>query len=159
MPAHHKRSETGVAAANPHAGPRIGDASFRAYFQTPEQFQSAMALASRLEAKGLRRRAWRVRLNLDGPQPVYCAPKDDEEDDAEDETDTAQRPVRTMSLDLLLEAQAEIKKLIKKTQLSHRKLSAELGVSQQTVSSWNKGGYIGKDSFEKLKKFVESMKK
>ena len=63
MPASHK---------DPHAGPMVGDKSFEYYFVTPMDFHAAMKKAKELEKKGMYRRAWRVRLNLDGEQPVVA---------------------------------------------------------------------------------------
>ena len=68
MPAHHK---------DPHAGPTVGDRSFEYYFATPMDFHAAMQRAKELEKKGMFRRAWRVRLNLDGVQPVVAPPRPD----------------------------------------------------------------------------------
>lgn len=71
MSAHHKTSGEGVGRrlapvkTDPHAGPQGGDATFRYYFDSPEEYLAAMKLAASLEARGLPRRAWRVRLNLD----------------------------------------------------------------------------------------------
>jgi len=58
---------------DPHDGPLPGDASHRLHFCSAQEYRAAMALAARLEAKGLARRAWRVRWNLDGPQPARAA--------------------------------------------------------------------------------------
>jgi hypothetical protein len=66
MPASHK---------DPHAGPMVGDKSFEYYFTTPMDFHAAMQRAKELEKKGMYRRAWRVRLNLDGEQPVVVPPR------------------------------------------------------------------------------------
>ena len=68
MPASHK---------DPHAGPSVGDKSFEYYFATPMDFHVAMKKAKELEKKGMYRRAWRVRLNLDGVQPVVVPPRPD----------------------------------------------------------------------------------
>lgn len=68
MPASHK---------DPHAGPTVGDKSFEYYFATPMDFHAAMKKAKELEKKGMYRRAWRVRLNLDGVQPVVVPPRPD----------------------------------------------------------------------------------
>ena len=68
MPAHHK---------DPHAGPMVGDRSFEYYFATPMDFHAAMQRAKELEKKGMYRRAWRVRLNLDGEQPKVLPPRPD----------------------------------------------------------------------------------
>ena len=68
MPAHHK---------DPHAGPMVGDKSFEYYFASPMDFHAAMKKAKELEKKGMYRRAWRVRLNLDGVQPVVAPPRPD----------------------------------------------------------------------------------
>jgi hypothetical protein len=42
-------------------------------------FHAAMQQAKELEKKGMYRRAWRVRLNLDGEQPVYAPARPDTE--------------------------------------------------------------------------------
>jgi hypothetical protein len=68
MPAHHK---------DPHAGPTVGDKSFEYYFVSPMDFHAAMKKAKELEKKGMYRRAWRVRLNLDGEQPKVLPPRPD----------------------------------------------------------------------------------
>jgi hypothetical protein len=47
--------------------------AFRLHFASDREWREAMALADQLEAKGLPRRAWRVRWNLDGP-PLTTAP-------------------------------------------------------------------------------------
>jgi len=78
MPAHHKTSEIGVShKSDPHAGPSVGDRSFEYYFVSPMEFHAAMQKAKALEAKGMYRRAWRVRLNLDGEQPKVMPPRPD----------------------------------------------------------------------------------
>lgn len=85
MPAHHKSTEEGVAQRkrnrnpppkiNPHDGPTVGDRSYEYYFATPMDFHAAMQRAKELEKKGMFRRAWRVRLNLDGVQPKVLPPR------------------------------------------------------------------------------------
>jgi hypothetical protein len=81
MPAHHKTSPRGIGIGghktDPHAGPMVGDRSFEYYFTSPMAFQEAMQKAKELEKKGMYRRAWRVRLNLDGEQPVYAPARPD----------------------------------------------------------------------------------
>jgi hypothetical protein len=82
MPAHHKTTSEGVAKPqntkpDPHAGPMVGDRSFEYYFASPMDFHAAMQKARELEKKGMYRRAWRVRLNLDGEQPVYAPVRPD----------------------------------------------------------------------------------
>jgi len=84
MPAHHKTTPEGVAEPrnakpDPHAGPSVGDRSFEYYFVSPMDFHEAMQKARELEKKGMYRRAWRVRLNLDGEQPVYAPARPDTE--------------------------------------------------------------------------------
>ena len=71
MPAHHKTK------LDPHTGPTVGDRSFEYYFTTPMAFQEAMQRAKELEKRGMYRRAWRVRLNLDGEQPKVMPPRPD----------------------------------------------------------------------------------
>ena len=68
MPASHK---------DPHSVPSVGDKSFEYYFASPMDFHAAMKKAKELEKKGMYRRAWRVRLNLDGVQPVVVPPRPD----------------------------------------------------------------------------------
>jgi len=51
-----------------------GDESYRFYFTDPEEFRAAMIRAKQLELAKCPRRAWRVRMNLDGNQPTYAAP-------------------------------------------------------------------------------------
>jgi hypothetical protein len=60
---------------DPHAGPSVGDRSFEYYFVSPQDFRAAMQKARELEKKGMYRRAWRVRLNLDGEQPKVAPPR------------------------------------------------------------------------------------
>ena len=54
-------------------------AQYRLYFASAEAYMAAMELAAQLETKGLIRRARRVRLNLDGPQPVEVEPVEGED--------------------------------------------------------------------------------
>ena len=166
MPAHHKPTSAGVR--DPHCGPLPGDASFRLHFSDTAAFQSAMRLAAQLEARGLYRRAWRVRWNLDGPQPTYERPtqRDEEEDDRPAKpapksvkAPKPAKPPKPVPLALDPEYQAEVKRLIKKSQLSHAKLARALGVSQQAVSSWATGHYISRERYEALRIFVEGMRK
>ena len=89
MSAHHKASAEGVAKPrvrspkgtnpkpDPHSGPSVGDKSFEYYFVSPMDFHAAMQRARELEKKGMYRRAWRVRLNLDGEQPKVLPPRPD----------------------------------------------------------------------------------
>jgi len=135
MPAHHKRSEAGVAA-NPHSGPVAGDASYRHYFVSAEAYQAAMALAARLESKGMPRRAWRVRLNIDGEQPVFARLAAVEVDDDD----------------------SEAQRLIKQARMSHQRIGDAIGVAKQTVTKWHAGGQIGPDKLERLRAFVEGLK-
>ena len=51
---------------------RRSNESFRYYFIDPVEYFRAMDRAAKLEAIGCPRRAWRVRMNLDGPQPTYA---------------------------------------------------------------------------------------
>jgi hypothetical protein len=55
----------------------VGDRSFEYYFVSPMDFHAAMKKAKELEKKGMYRRAWRVRLNLDGEQPKVLPPRPD----------------------------------------------------------------------------------
>jgi len=56
----------------------VGDKSFQPYFASVADFHAAMQRAKDLERRGMYRRAWRVRLNLDGEQPVYAPARPDE---------------------------------------------------------------------------------
>ena len=51
-----------------------GDEGYRFYFPDPEEFRAAMIRARQLDLAKCPRRAWRVRMNLDGTQPTYVAP-------------------------------------------------------------------------------------
>lgn len=164
MPAHHKPTSAGVR--DPHCGPLPGDASFRLHFSDTAAFQSAMRLAAQLEARGLYRRAWRVRWNLDGPQPTYERSTQRDEDDEEDTKPAKAAPpppppkaAKPVPLALDPEYQAEVRRLILKSKLSHAKLAKALGVSQQAVSSWATGHYISRERYEALRIFVEGMRK
>jgi hypothetical protein len=76
MPAHHKNGTKGVGLKlDPHAGPTVGDKSYEYYFVSPQDFRAAMQKAKELEKRGMYRRAWRVRLNLDGEQPKMAPPR------------------------------------------------------------------------------------
>ena len=76
MAAGHKSSTKGIGfKPDPHAGPMVGDRSFEYYFTTPMAFHVAMQKAKELEKKGMYRRAWRVRINLDGEQPKVAPPR------------------------------------------------------------------------------------
>lgn len=55
----------------------VGDKSFQHYFASAKDFHVAMQKAKDLERRGMYRRAWRVRLNLDGTQPVVATPRPD----------------------------------------------------------------------------------
>ena len=175
----HKPSGAGVghglsksSVRDPHGGPTPGDASFRYYFTTPEAYQEAMARAAKLEAKGMHRRAWRVRLNLDGEQPRYTPIRKPLTD--EDEGEEPRLIVQpTSSIPALkiekwipppppppkFAADPEVvKKLIKQTQLSHQKIANELGVKKQAVTNWNKGAGITRENFDKLELFVKKLR-
>jgi len=54
---------------------------FRVFFPSPADHKAAMRQANSLESRGLRRRAWRVRLNLDGPQPVATEIEETDDDE------------------------------------------------------------------------------
>ena len=130
-------------ANDPHGGPLPGDASFRLHFATPEAFQAAMALAARLEAKGLNRRAWRVRWNLDGPQPpqMPLPPTTMETDDDRGGRNAA--------------AQPDVPALVAATGLSNWQLGCRLNVSSHAVKNWRHGGRITPENYAKLKEFCK----
>lgn len=110
-------------------------AQYRLYFASAEAYMAAMELAAQLETKGLIRRARRVRLNLDGPQPVEVEPVEEED-----------------------EGDSEAQRLIKQAQMSHQRIGDAIGVAKQTVTKWGAGGQIGPDKLERLKAFVEGAK-
>ena len=125
-----------TAKLDPHAGPTVGDKSYEYYFVSPQDFRAAMQKAKALEAKGMYRRAWRVRWNLDGAQPVY-------------------EPVSAVEYD---DDDSEAQRLIKQAQMSHQRIGDAIGVAKQTVTKWGAGGQIGPDKLERLKAFVEGLK-
>jgi len=128
---------------DPHGGPLPGDASFRLHFATPEAFQAAMALAAKLEAKGLARRAWRVRWNLDGPQPpqMPLPPTTMETDDDRGGRNAAQL--------------ADVPALVAATGLSNWQIGQALNVSAHAVKNWRHGGRITPENYVKLKEFCK----
>lgn len=65
----------GIREGTPHypSEPK-GDEGYRFYFPDPEEFRAAMIRARQLDLAKCPRRAWRVRMNLDGTQPTYVAP-------------------------------------------------------------------------------------
>jgi DNA-binding transcriptional regulator YiaG len=116
-------------------------AQYRLYFVSTEAYMSAMELAARLEGKGLMRRAWRVRLNLDGPQPV------EEESACEEVVPVMSVPTADV-----------VAQIIKQTKLSYPKIAAQLGVRRQSVSDWGRGRSISQRNYEKLVALVQKLK-
>jgi hypothetical protein len=143
--AHHKRSDFGSGLGrpsyDPHAGPVVGDASYRLHFPDPESFRAAMALAAQLEAKGLSRRAWRVRWNIDGPQPASMPPP-------YDTTDSCGKPAAAVE-------PGAVRTLVESLGLSRWAISRRLGVAHHTVSSWFKNGGITPENFRKLQELCK----
>ncbi len=145
--AHHKRSDCGSGLGRPsyapHAGPVVGDASYRLHFPDPESYRTAMALAAQLEAMGLSRRAWRVRWNLDGPQPapIPLPPTTMETDDDRGGRNAAQL--------------ADVPGLVEATGLSNWQIGRALNVSAHAVKNWRHGGRITPQNYAKLKEFCK----
>ena len=115
---------------DPHGGPLPGDASYRLHFPDRESFRVAMALAAKLESKGLHRRAWRVRWNLDGAQPVY-EPVSAVEYDADD---------------------SEAQRLIKRAQMSHQRIGDAIGVAKplSIYADLHDTGHVDTEKLEKV---------
>ncbi len=66
---------TNIREGTPHyPSEPSGDEGFRFYFPDPEEFRVAMIRAKQLDHANCPRRAWRVRMNLDGTQPTYEPP-------------------------------------------------------------------------------------
>lgn len=146
MPAHHKTSSHGVR--DPHSGPMPGDASFRLHFRSAEEYQAAMALAAKLEAKGLYRRAWRVRWNLDGVPPRYGPPQKPSNDD-DDVSDPPLLPSSPPPPEPNFTEEAI--HLIRQLGLPLSQVAKQLGVSPQAISLWQCGGHISKANYERLR--------
>ena len=119
---------------DPHAGPIVGDASYRLHFASAEDFQRAMALAAKLEAKGLHRRAWRVRWNLDGQQPVRMPVERDG------------RPAVSLG---------EVRTMVESLGMTNYAISRELGVAHRTVKAWLNDGRITAENFRKLQEMCK----
>ena len=126
---------------DPHGGPMPGDASYRLHFPDAESFRAAMALAAKLEAKGLARRAWRVRWNIDGPQPVRMPVA------AEIETDYRDgRPAVSLG---------EVRTMVESLGMTNYAISRELGVAHRTVKAWLNDGRITAQNYFKLKEMCK----
>ena len=134
MPAHHKPSDAGSGQGktsyDPHAGPVVGDACYRQHFASPAEFQAAMRLAAQLDAKGLHRRAWRGRWNIDGPQPVVAVPLTVDCDDDE------VRPGRSL---LQPVSTTDASAMIRGADLLQIEIAEALRVTSGTVSRWARG--------------------
>jgi hypothetical protein len=113
MPAHHKTSDSGVGRGQILSTEMRGDASFRPYFVDDAAWAEAMSRAAWLESRNMPRRAWRVRLNVDGVQPNYApAPVDlDEPDDALETVETIKE--QRLKKNRLKALQRRVKKLKK----------------------------------------------
>ena len=148
--AHHKVSNLGVGHGlskrnpnDPHGGPMPGDASFRFYFVTAEAYQAAMKKAAQLEAKGLMRRAWRVRLNLDGPQPVYL-PTMKIEEYTEDKVEEEGAELADVSEEYL-------RGLIDGLGMTYYAIAKLMEVGRNSLKRWVESGQISVANLEKLK--------
>jgi hypothetical protein len=127
---------------DPHGGPLPGDASYRLQFASAEDFQRAMALAARLEAKGLHRRAWRVRWNLDGQQPARMPVTVELEPD---EHRGGRASVEVPGL----------ARMVERTGLSNWQIGRALNISSRAVKNWRHGGRITPESYAKLQEFCK----
>lgn len=148
--AHHKISALGVGhglskrnANDPHGGPMPGDASFRLYFVSAEAYQAAMKKAAQLEAKGLMRRAWRVRLNLDGPQPVYPPTMRIEEYTEEKEEEEG--------AELADVTEEYLRGLIDGLGMTYYAIAKLMEVGRNSLKRWVESGQISVANLEKLK--------
>ena len=150
--AHHKPSTLGVghglsrrsgAANDPHGGPMPGDASFRFYFVTAEAYQAAMKKAAQLEAKGLMRRAWRVRLNLDGPQPVYLPTMRIEE--------YVEEKVEEEGAELADVSEEYLRGLIDGLGMTYYAIAKLMEVGRNSLKRWVESGQISVSNLEKLR--------
>lgn len=113
-PAHHKTSDSGVGRGRfspSHQGEIIGDAGFRPYFVDEAAWAAAMQAAARMDAKGLHRRAWRMRLNLDGPQPKYMAPVVEADEPSDEPSELEAIKEKRLKKNRLKALQRRIKKL------------------------------------------------
>lgn len=100
-----------------------------------------MRLAAQLDAKGLRRRAWRVRWNLDGPQPVRMPVVADIEVDHRDG-----RPAISLG---------EVRTMVESLGMTNHAISRELGVAHKTVKAWLNDGRITAENYFKLKEMCK----
>ena len=148
--AHHKVSNLGVghglSKRNPndaHGGPMPGDASFRFYFVSAEAYQAAMKKAAQLEAKGLMRRAWRVRLNLDGPQPVYL-PTMKIEEYTEEKTEEEGAELADVTEEYL-------RGLIDGLGMTYYAIAKLMEVGRNSLKRWVESGQISVSNLEKLR--------
>jgi len=132
---------------------------YRLYFGSEDEYQAAMARASQLEAKGMKRRAWRVRMNFDGTvvrkvvvQPVVVEVQEEVQAVPALEKDYQQDYVgkrKTYRMD----------DLVRQSGVSMSEIARQLGVRKQSVSLWKQGGFANLENYQKLKAFVEGRKK
>jgi hypothetical protein len=95
-----------------------------------------MRLAAQLDAKGLHRRAWRVRWNIDGPQPVRMPVV------AGMETDyRVGRPAVSLG---------EVRTMVESLGMTNYAISRKLGVAHRTVKAWLNDGRITAENYLKL---------
>ena len=150
--AHHKVSNLGVGHGlskrnpnDPHGGPMPGDASFRLYFISAEAYQAAMKKAAQLEAKGMMRRAWRVRLNLDGPQPVYLPAMKIEEY-------VEEKPAEEkLELEFADVSREYLRGIIDGLGMTYYTIAKIMGVGRNSLKRWVESGQISVANLEKLK--------
>jgi hypothetical protein len=100
-----------------------------------------MALAAKLESKGLHRRAWRVRWNLDGEQPARMPPPRDTSDDCG-------RPAVAIEPGV-------VRSMAESLGLSIWAISRRIGVSHNTVRGWFRNGGITPENFMKLQELCK----
>jgi hypothetical protein len=127
---------------------RVDGKAFRLHFLDSAAFEEAMRKADMLEARGLHRRAWRVRLNLDGQQPHYETPEREPDDI------NRGRPIgarASVPID-------ELRALIDSFGMSASRLSSLLGVSHTSVREWVSNGRISVMNLRKLRRMRDEHK-
>jgi len=132
---------------------------YRLYFGSEDEYQAAMARALQLEAKGMKRRAWRVRMNFDGTvvQKVVAQPVVVE---VQEEVQAAPAPEKDYQQDYVGKRKTyRMDDLVRQSGVSMSEIARQLGVRKQSVSLWKQGGFANLENYQKLKAFVEGRKK
>lgn len=132
---------------------------YRLYFGSEDEYQAAMARALQLEAKGMKRRAWRVRMNFDGTvvQKVVAQPVVVE---VQEEVQAVPAPEKDYQQDYVGKRKTyRMDDLVRQSGVSMSEIARQLGVRKQSVSLWKQGGFANLENYQKLKAFVEGRKK